>query len=451
MKYNIGYFGDKRLEKSGASIATKMLEKQTICLRQLGKNRAEEVKFGRWLSNKKVTQEELIRTITHKTNQLVSKKHVLAIQDTTEINYQDHEKRVKGLGTVGNGTDLGLFLHPMLILDAEEETCLGLGAITNWIRTEKANRRKKLPIEKKESYRWLETSNQVKNNLSKAAMITIIADRESDIYEEWDRIPDTRTHILTRACGNRKLMNGECLFTTVNRLDTSGIYEFKVEERVGKRSAHTARLEIRFGEVEIKKTKGSDKQAKPSIRLRVVDVKEVSETVVKKEKQIHWCLLTTHEVKSKEDALQMVNWYCLRWNIEQLFRLLKKQGLDIESSQIETGKTLRKLAILALHVALQTMQLMLARKKKDQKISVVFNEYECKILLLLQKKLEGKTKSQKNSNSPKKLSWGSWTIARLGGWKGYQSESPPGPITMLRGLKQFQLLVEGYCLANMCA
>ncbi len=181
--------------------------------------------------------------------------------------------------------------------------------------------------------------------------------------------------------------------------------------------------------------------------MRVVDVKEIPETVIKGEKPIHWCLLTTHNVKNQEEALQIVKWYCLRWNIEQLFRTLKKQGLDIESSQVESGEALRKLAILALYAAVQTMQLTLSREGKDQRISVIFNKEECNMLSKLQNKLEGKTQSQKNPHSLGKLSWGAWIIARLGGWKGYRSESPPGPITMLRGLKQFQLLFEGYQLA----
>ena len=66
-------------------------------------------------------------------------------------------------------------------------------------------------------------------------------------------------------------------------------------------------------------------------------------------------------------------------------------------------------------------------------------------------KLEGKTEKQKNPHPVAQLSWASWIIARIGGWKGYKSESPPGPITMLRGLKRFQSLLEGYKLAELCA
>jgi hypothetical protein len=430
-----------------------MLEKQTVNLRQLGGNRATEVKFGRWFGNKKVTQIELIKEVTEKVVKSAAGRHVLAIQDTSEINYQAHANRVSGLGTVGNGKDVGFFIHPMLVLDAQDETCLGFGAINTWIRTKGANPDyPKLAIEEKESYRWIETAEQAKRVLSEADKITVIADRESDIYEEWYRIPDQKTYMITRACRDRKLTNEALLFDHVSKLKISGTYEIEVNERVGKRSAHTARLEIRFGEIDIKKPKKcNDKNAPGSVKLRVVDVKEVSETVVGDEEPIHWCLLTTHEIKTKEDVLQIVRWYCLRWNIEQLFRTLKKQGLDIESSQVETAEGLMKLVVLALYVALQTMQLMLAREGKDQQVSIIFNEYEQKVLMLVQKKLEGKTEKQKNPHAREKLSWAAWIIARLGGWKGYQSESPPGPITMLRGLRRFESLLEGYQLTEMCA
>lgn len=431
-----------------------MLEKQTVCLRQLGSNRAGEMKLGRWLSNEDVTKEELIENIISKSIPLTTSRHILAIQDTTEINYQAHAGRVTGgLGTVGNGKDIGFFMHPMLLVDAELETCLGLGAIKTWVRTTKAHSNyPKQPIEEKESFRWLETAEQTKKNVHEAAQLTLIADRESDIYEEWDRIPDQKTHMITRCCRDRKLRTEEMLYAHVKNLEVSGLYEFDVESRAGKRSAHKARLEIRFHDVEIKRPKNcSDKTASKSIKLHVVDVQECSETVIGNEKPIHWCLLTTHTIKTKEDALRIVRWYCLRWNIEQLFRTLKKQGLDIESSQIETGEGLIKLGILALFIAVKTMQLTMARMGKEQSITAVFNEIECKILAAVLPTLEGKTEKQKNPHLVSQLSWAAWIIARLGGWKGYKSESPPGPITMLRGQKRFQSLLEGYLLAELCA
>ena len=411
-----------------------------------------EVKFGRFLSNEKVTTKELISQATQKTGQLASGLHVLGIQDTTEVNYQAHAGRVKGLGTVGNGTDAGLFLHPLLVLEAHSGSCLGLGSIHTWMRHKrKSQDYQKQPIEEKESYRWLETALNAKERLKEAALITIIADRESDIYEEWCRIPDERTHLLTRACRDRKLANGELLFKHVSALEVKGVEEIEIKERPGKRSAHKAKLEIRYGEIEIKKPQNcSDRKAPKSLKLTVVDVKEVMQTVVGNEEPVHWCLLTTHTIGTFEEAYNLVKWYCLRWNIEQLFRTLKRQGLNIESSQLETGEGLTKLVIIALRAAVHTMQLTLARNggSADRPVEDVFTSQEVEVLNAIQPRLEGKTVKQENPHPRGRLSWAAWIIARLGGWKGYASERPPGPITMLRGQIEFASICRGWLLAK---
>jgi hypothetical protein len=395
---------------------------------------------------------ELIDQSIIRTGELVSGQCILGIQDTTELNYQAHAGRVQGLGTVGNGVDVGLFLHPLLVLEAGSGACLGLGGVTIWMRNKKKEKDyQRQPIEEKESYRWLETANQGKEALKGATSLTIIADRESDIYEEWYRLPDERTHLLTRASQDRLLSSGKRLFSHVAEDEVKGILEIEVREREGKRSAHRAKLEIRYGELEIKKPKNcSDKKAPRSVKLSVVDVKELTETVVAGEEPIHWCLLTTHRVETVEEACQVVRWYSLRWNVEQLFRTLKKQGFQVESSQLETGEGLSKLAVIALRAAVKTMQLTLAREGKtvDRPMNDVFSQEEGEVLNKMQSRLEGKTEKQKNPYEKGKLSWAAWIIARLGGWKGYGSERPPGPITMLRGQIEFSSICRGWFLAK---
>ena len=198
------------------------------------------------------------------------------------------------MGKVGDGVDAGLFLHPLLVLEAEGGACLGLGAVHTWMRNKKKDPNyQKQPIEEKESYCWLETAIKGKQALKEAALLTVIADRESDIYEEWYRVPEERTHLLTRAARDRKLTNERLLFDYVSSLEVFGTEEIDVRERTGKRSAHKARLEIRFSEVEIKKPKNcSNKKAPSSIKLSVVDIKELPESVIGNEEPIHWCWLT---------------------------------------------------------------------------------------------------------------------------------------------------------------
>lgn len=428
-----------------------MVTQQTVCVRRLAGNRAREVQFGRWLSNDKVTADELITTACARTGKRAAGRHVLAIQDTTELNYQAHAGRVSGLGTVGNGRDVGLFLHPLLVVDATEGVCLGLAHVHHWTRTTRAAPQyRKLPVEDKESYRWLSTAQAGKDCLWEAAQVTIIADRESDIYEEWARLPDERTHLFTRVCRDRSLATGGKLYAWLDAQPMQGTYCFDVPARPGQRSAHRASLDVRFGRMAIKRPAScSDKQAPQQIELHVVEVKERPDSVVGDEAPIHWRLLTTHRVACFEDALQCVDWYRQRWHIEQLFRTLKKQGLNVEGSQIETGEGLTKLLCLAVQAAVRTMQLTLARDADSAtQATAVFDTDEIELVQKILPTLEGKTKKQKNPHGPGSLAQAAWVVARLGGWKGYASEAKPGPITMLRGLQRIEALCEGWKLAR---
>ena len=133
-----------------------MVENPTVRLHALARGRAEEVKFGRWLRNPSVTTAELVEDCGRRLASQVAGLHVLAIQDTTELNYERHAGRTGGLGTVGNGSDRGLFLHPMLAIEASGKRCLGLVGAEVWTRLECVEiPRRNRPIEDKESHRWL--------------------------------------------------------------------------------------------------------------------------------------------------------------------------------------------------------------------------------------------------------------------------------------------------------
>jgi hypothetical protein len=428
-----------------------MISRQTVCVRRLADGRAQEVQFGRWLANDKVNPTALLANAYARTGAAAAGRHVLAIQDTSELNYQAHARSVSGLGKVGNGSDAGLFIHPLLAMDAADGVCLGLAHLHYWMRTEKADPQyRRLPIEDKESYRWLEVAQAGKNCLSAAALVTVIADRESDIYEEWARLPDERTHLLTRACRDRALATGGKLYAWLDARPVQGHYSFDVPARPGKRSAHHARLTVRFGRVLIKRPASCpDKRAPKHIELSVIEVKELPDSVIGNEQPIHWRLLTTHCVECFEDALRCIGWYRQRWHIEQLFRTLKKQGLKIESSQLETGEGLTKLACLAVQAAVRIMQLTLARDGQNTaQASDVFEAQEINVLQRILPTLEGKTQKQKNPHHPNSLAHATWIIARLGGWKGHTSEAKPGPITMLRGLQRFEAICQGWKLAT---
>lgn len=445
----IGYFGDARLARNGALIARRVGERQTVCVRKLADDRSEQVKFRRFLLNEAVTVEEMVAHRAMLVAAAATGRHMLAIQDTSEINYQAQSGRKHGLGKVGNGIDVGLFVHPVLAVDAQTQECMGLVDAQIWRRTKsKAKNYKQLPIEEKESYRWVKGGEQAKGVLAEAAMVTVIDDREGDIYEKWARLPDQHTHLLTRASRDRSLADGSRLFATLAGLPEVHRFTLDLPARPGKRGARTARMTVRFGRVHICRPGAcSDGNAPPEIELYAIEVRELDPPPGD---AICWRLLTTHTIEGLEQALTVIGWYRQRWHIEQLFRTLKRQGLRIEQSVIEDGEALEKLAAIALIAAAITMQLVLARSAagQDPHASRVFDPEQIKVLHALQKKLQGRTIKQQNPHPPDSLAWAGWTIARLGGWTGYDSDQSSGPITMRDGLERFYGIVDGYNLAK---
>jgi hypothetical protein len=425
------------------------VERVTMNLRAASDGRAEWAGFSRWLNNPSVTADEIAMHGAEALSERVAGLHVLAIQDTTELNYARHAGRVRGLGPSGNGVDPGLFVHPVLAIDAASRALLGLAGMQIWTRRAPASPDyRRQPIEEKESYRWIKGAAGAKSALAAAAMITVIGDCESDIYEEFDRIPDARTHLLTRACRDRALVGGGRLFGITESWPVRHDFNLEVRAQPG-RPARTAKIALRFGEITIKRPGNcSDPEASRQLTLRLVEVRELDPIV---EEPIHWRLLTTHAVTTVAQALQIVAWYRERWHIEQLFRTSKSQGLDLESSQVETAEALFKLAAIAMIAATKIMQLVLARNGTvDRPATDVIAADQLPMLEALQLSLEGKTAKQKNPHPKQSIAWLAWIIARLGGWTGYASERPPGPITMRRGWQRFEQMAQGWNLRNVC-
>src|SRR3954453_4061411 len=212
----VGYFHDKRLERNGEFIVERVSERQTVCIHNLADDRAEQARIQRFLWNDAVTVGEMISYRAMFVAMAAKGRHVLAIQDTSEINYQAQCGRKRGLGKVGNGTDVGLFVHPVLAVDAQTRECLGLVDAQVWRRTKKkAANYKSLPIEKKESYRWVKGGDQAKEGLAEASMVTVTDDREGDIYEKWARLPNARPQLLTGGSRDRSVAGGGRLFPTM--------------------------------------------------------------------------------------------------------------------------------------------------------------------------------------------------------------------------------------------
>jgi len=428
-----------------------MVHAGTACVRRVadGKRRLE-VQFNRLLGNPKVTVERLVSGWSEATGTAAAGRHVLAIQDTSEINFRTTRARTRGLGEIGKGVGRGVLLHAMVAVEADSEACLGLVAGEVWTRSGRVSvAHQKRPLDQKESGRWIDTAAAGKRVLAGAATVTMVADREADLYALWALVPAPGVHVLGRVHHDRSLAGGGTLATIARQWPVAGSRRMTLRER-SNRPEREARLELRFGAVTITRPRHAGMPGLPAqVGLNLLELTEPDpppgvEPVI-------WRLLTTHPIADADAAWQIVGWYRARWIIEQLFRLLKKQGLRLEDSQVETAERLLKLVAIATHAAVITLQLLQARDGHSEKpASRSFTADELSTLDALHKQYSGRTARQQNPHPHRSLAWAAWLIGRLGGWDGYPSSRPPGPITLKNGIDKLRLLAQGWGLRNVC-
>jgi hypothetical protein len=443
-----GVFPDKRLDKRASQVLDSIIRQGKAVVGQSCTTLCQQIGAYRMLNNAKVTEERLSECVYKRTVEHITDSHVLCIQDTTEFNYNTKMGRIgkddMGIGPLGNDTNGGFFCHPVLVVNAEQNTPVGFLDIDLWNRHwGKLNKQERnypsLPIEEKESYRWIKSARESAKRLPEGVMQTVIADRESDIYEFFSQVPDQQTEVLIRSSYNRKLREEELLLHDKMRtLPVAEIYSLEVKGN-HKRQNRIAQMELRYDRTDIRKPHDLKGDYPQWIPLYCIYVVEQGQSIPCGEKPIEWCLLTTHRVETIEQAKQCVQWYKCRWHIEEIFRLLKSEGMQIENAQLETSRGLKKLLIFALIAAWRIMSLKQAYDRKDEQnpASVIFSEQQMEFLSILLPSLEGKTQKQKNPYRKGSFIWAAWSIARLGAWNGYQSQAKPGYITFAKGYKVF--------------
>lgn len=397
-------------------------------IRRLGESRAGEIRLSRFLRNASVTVDAMAAEAGRFTASRCQGRSILAIQDTTVVRSQ------------GGG---GLYLHPVLAVDADDGTIVGLihGCFLQREAGRRAERRGK-PVAAKESQRWLDGARQAGAVCGSAARVTVIADRESDIYAAFAERP-VGVDLLIRAAQNRSLEDGERLFGMIDRLPAMGQATLDVPAKPG-RKARQARIAVRFSQASIARPRHDRSEGRPdSQTLTVVDVREIDPP---EGDAIHWRLLTTLTVDDVAQAFAVVDLYRRRWAIEQLFRSLKTQGFDIENLLVEDEAAVQRLVMAALIAAVTIQQLVHARDGRQgptplRPLTDAFDDTDSVLLEAFCKKLEGKTQRQKNPHPKGSLAYAAWVCARLGGWTGYYGK--PGPIVMRQGWMEFQAAKRG--------
>lgn len=437
-------FRDDRLERAAGHLVDALHRFTTSTLSRLAQNRAEQVMFSRFLRNEHVHLDQLIYAATRAGRARVQRAghvHLLVCSDTTEVNVKKTQgyHQGDGLGVTGNNSDPGFFIHAGLALEAEHGRPLGCVSLQLWTRGGAVDRTGP------ESQKWFTVTREVQGL---APRVTLIHDREGDIYDLWVQVKQRGVHLVTRARQDRALVpespeDQTRLWAKLEDAPLQGRFELRIAADQKKaRVARRSQMELRFTAVSLcRRGDKRKRQRSELLRLNAIEVRESAEDVPAGEEPVVWRLLTTYEVGSTEQALQIVQWYVFRWRAEDTFSALKTRGINVEASRLESGLALMKLGVMSLWSAAKMTELV---KHRDDQITDAREFFQEEELLCLQELLplcEGKTQRQKNPHPVRSVAWAIWIIARLGHWHG---SGKPGLQIIRRGLERFDAIFLGW-------
>lgn len=441
-------FFDERLKQRLFILAADFFAKPGELIPQASNGSVAKTKASyRFFDNANVDMQALIRPHIESTIERV-REHpvVLAVQDTTTLTYTAHPPEGAGPINTSQNSAVGLLLHDTMAFTSEGKP-LGLLNVQCWGRDPeqagKKYRRAQLPIEEKESIKWLLSYRAVSEiqKLCPNSMLVSIGDREADLHEFFhEALKDPcGPKVLVRAerTHNRKVEQGDSKEDLWQRMKTEkvkGTVDVAVPRR-GSRPARTAKLEVRFAQVVIAHPL---KSKLPSLRVWCVYAHEVGNPAEVKE-PIDWMLLTTIKTESFKTACLRLSWYSRRWGIEVYHRTMKS-GCRIEDRRLDDAASLEACLAIDLVVAWRIYWLtMVAREKPDTPCDKILPSEEWRVLSAW---ATGAVPA-KAPGTQQAMRW----IGKMGGWLPRGKQDNPGTTCMWRGLGQLPTMAKGYLLA----
>ncbi len=437
-------FPDGRLRQRLLQLARDFYARPTAPINQACNGEQSKIKGAyRFFHNTQVTMDTLLKPHIEATAQRIQDEAVvLAVQDTTSLNYTTHPG-MAGLGPINTRKDgaQGLKLHDTLAF-TPDGVPLGVLHIDCWARDPQghgAEARKALPIEEKESHRWLRSYQQVSaiQALCPNTRLISVGDREADIYELFQQAntqpngPDLLVR-ANRAC-QRQTTDQQALWAQLAQQPLAGTLDLYIPGKGGQK-ARTAVLDIRHAEVEIQ----PPKRLKGSAPIKLWAIYAHEPNPPRGCDAVEWLLLTTVETTDLEQACERLSWYATRWNIEVYHRVLKS-GCRIEDRRLGSADTLQACLAIDLVVAWRILRLTkLGRTVPDVSCEIFFREEEWKALCI------HATKNPYPPDTPPTLNEAIRVMARLGGFMGRKGDKEPGTTALWRGIQRLDDITETF-------
>lgn len=433
--------GDQRLSERLLVMARDFYARPQAQIPQACQSRAKTKAAYRFLEHPDTTMDRLLEPHVESTcERLRDQDIVLAVQDTTSLNYSAHPA-TEDLGPIGSQLEgpIGLLVHDTMAFTAEG-TPLGLLDVQCWSRDGsefgKRHQRRQRRIEEKESHKWLESFSRVAEAQQRCpnTILVSVGDREADIYELFHlALEDPKgPKLLVRAEQDRLLADGQGhLWAAVEQQPVAGIQEILVPRR-GKNPARQARLEIRFAEVVLKPPKGKSHYGRLKIWAVLAQEVEAPQGI----QPLSWMLLTTCPVATFQEAIEKLDWYTKRWCIEIYHRTLKS-GCQIEERQLRHADRIEACLAIDMVVAWRVYHLVkLGREVPDVPCTVFFEEAEWKAITAYI------TKNPIPPAEPPRLREVTRMVATLGGFLGRKSDGEPGTKSLWLGLQRLDDIKE---------
>ena len=409
----------------------------------------------RFLSNGRVNETAILAGHFQATRErfAATEGPILILHDTTEFSYTRESKEAIGIlykvcgrkdkdGRPRLHTVCGILMHSSLAVTTEGLP-LGLAAIKFWTRSKfkgtNALKRKvnptRVPIEAKESVRWLENLKQSTSLLDEPSRCIHIGDRESDIYELFCAAQESGAKFLVRTCVDRLAGDGRHTIAAVmRRVKVKAIHE--VEVRDAKGTVSQATVKVKYQRLRLYPPVGKQKEY-PPLMLTVIYAQEAS--TPRGREKIDWKLITNLPVRSRRDAVEKLAWYAMRWRIETFHKILKS-GCRAEASKLRTAQRIVNLiavfCVLSWRIFWMTMMNRVAPAASPL---VALTDVETQLLDTL---LPERPKRRRKAT----LSTYLIKIARLGGYLARMNDSPPGNMVMWRGLSRLTDIELGFLM-----
>lgn len=454
-------FGDDRINCRFQKVADAFLEKPSATISESSGCWAEAKATYRMFDNKKVTKLKILSEHQTKVSERI-RSHagiILAIQDTTYIDYTHHYK-TNGLGPISckhiHAKQKGIVCHNTLAISPEgrvfglinqklycrdEETKIGRGP-------KGTKKRKRIPIEQKESYRWLESVQKV-SNLVASSQVVHICDREGDIFELFYEISLTAHQFIVRAFGDRvvgkrivgrRSINNKniTLWKFMESTPVKAILVVDVPKKE-KQIERQAQCELKYSELYITppyySPESKSREMLP-LKLFAIWVKEMNPPP--NCEPMEWMLITNIEIKATNEALEKIEWYKKRWHIENYHKVLKS-GCNIEKSRFNHSEKLEKLITLMSIIAARVYELKLIGRSDPKKLcTAILSTEEWKILYQIT------MKTSSLPDIPPTCREVTHWIAKLGGFMGRKNDGEPGSIVIWRGWQRLTSIIEDW-------